>query len=77
MNIYPNPTNGVFHLSIRSGDLQSYRVKVVNLIGQTIADRMVPAHEDVRFDLSGNPKGVYFLQIENGSEMIIRRIVVQ
>lgn len=76
-SIYPNPTTGVFYLDIRTDDLQAYRVKVVNLIGQTVATELVPANTRTRFDLSTKPKGVYFVQVEVGNEQLIRRVIVQ
>lgn len=76
-SIYPNPTSGVFFLNLRTDDLQSYRVRVVNLIGQTVATETVQANTRVRFDLTTSPKGVYFVQIEAGAEQIVRRVILQ
>ncbi|RMG69494.1 MAG: T9SS C-terminal target domain-containing protein [Bacteroidetes bacterium] len=75
--VYPNPSTGIFYLNLRSDELRTYRVRVVNLIGQTIASEEVSSNTRTRFDLSAKPKGVYFVQIDTESEQIIRRVIIQ
>lgn len=75
--LYPNPSNGVFFLELDQDMPAQYDVKVVNLIGHTVAQQKVTNHERVRFDLNNVPKGVYFVHINDGKGKLIRRIVVQ
>ncbi|TAE58129.1 MAG: T9SS C-terminal target domain-containing protein [Bacteroidetes bacterium] len=77
ISLFPNPTNGVFYVDIRSAAESSVKVKVVNMIGQTLREAEASVGERLTFDMSNSPKGVYFLQIGEGSERLTRRIVVQ
>jgi hypothetical protein len=80
-SVYPNPTSGVFYLKIDSQPTSTYRVKVIDLIGKPLVEKTISANEDARFDLSGAPKGIYFVQITGGSgdrkNQIIQRVVIQ
>jgi hypothetical protein len=80
-SVYPNPTSGVFYLNIESEDQDSYRVKVIDLIGKPLVEKTISANEDARFDLSTAPKGIYFVQITGGKSdnknQIIQRVVIQ
>ncbi|MDX1908478.1 MAG: T9SS type A sorting domain-containing protein [Bacteroidia bacterium] len=76
-SVYPNPSNGLFNLEIQGNPGVTYQVKVVNLIGQTIAEQQVEPHTRTRFDLSNAPRGVYFIQISDGQEQLMRRVVLQ
>jgi hypothetical protein len=76
-SVFPNPTNGVFYLKIEDASQISYQVKVMDLIGKPIIQREITSTEDVRFDLSTSPKGIYFIQITRGQDQIIQRVVIQ
>lgn len=75
--VYPNPSNGLFHLNIKTDRNTTYEVKVVNLIGKTLIEKEVESNFETEFDLTTYPKGVYFLQISLDKKQIIKRIVVQ
>lgn len=69
VGIYPNPTQGAFHLAVDSpngstlGDVQ---VRITDLQGRTVITKDYQGqgqHFEADMDLSGNPKGVYFVQI--------------
>jgi len=78
LSVYPNPTSGTFFVQIADMDPQAnYQVKVVDLIGKVLIEREVTANERTRFDLSTAPKGIYFVQIIQGKEKTIKRVVVQ
>ena len=78
LSVYPNPTHGTFFVQIADLDTQAnYQVKVVDLIGKVLIEREISANERAQFDLSTAPKGIYFVQIIQGKEKIIKRVVVQ
>ncbi len=61
--VYPNPSDGVFHLTFADNAL--YTVKVYNILGDKIVEK-----NDVRgqylINIKGQPKGLYFIEVENG-----------
>jgi len=75
--VYPNPSNGVFTVEVNGEWGATYEVKVVNLIGQTMANKQVNAGETIDFSLGNVPKGVYFLQVNTEQQQSIKRIVIQ
>lgn len=75
--VYPNPTSGVFFLNIDSQFSESFEVKVVNLIGQPVDVREVATNQQTQFDLSGLPKGVYFVKITVDQQQVVKRIILQ
>ena len=76
-NIYPNPSNGIFYLELKAEESESFHVKVFNLIGRTILTEKIETNQEMRFDLSTQPKGVYFIQVESGKEQFIKRLVLR
>lgn len=75
--VYPNPTSGVFFLNIESQFSESFEVKVVNLIGQPVNIQEVTTNQQTQFDLSGLPKGVYFVKITVDQQQVVKRIILQ
>jgi len=72
--IYPNPNNGIFLLSTEAAkDLQ---VKVFNAIGMLLlADNI--NQDTYLFDLSAQPKGIYFVQLTQNGATITDKIIIQ
>lgn len=75
--VFPNPTSGVFFLNIDSQFSEAFEVKVVNLIGQPVKIQEVPTNQQTQFDLSGLPKGVYFVKIKVDQQQVVKRIILQ
>jgi glucose/arabinose dehydrogenase len=63
ISVYPNPTNGISHFSIRISQSQYVTLKIYDLHGvevATVVDDWRPAGEhEVRFDAGSLPPGVY------------------
>ncbi|MDX2285130.1 MAG: T9SS type A sorting domain-containing protein [Bacteroidia bacterium] len=76
-SVYPNPSNGVFSLEVKSSAQTSLDIRIVNLIGQTLYTQSVETNHPTRIDVSNLPKGVYFIKIGEGQDQSLRRIVIQ
>jgi hypothetical protein len=70
IQVYPNPSAGVFYLA--GNDLQS--IQVYNHVGALILNI---DHEENKVDLSQFANGVYHLKINAGGTSVRRSIVVQ
>lgn len=77
VQVYPNPSNGVFYVEVQETDLMQIEFKVVNLIGKTIKKETLEANQRLRIDLQNQPKGVYFVHLQAGNEIYMKRIVIQ
>jgi hypothetical protein len=67
VNIFPNPTNGVF--TITSERLKIEDLVIYNIKGQKIFS-LLPSANKASVDLSNKPKGVYFYRVQNGGKII-------
>jgi hypothetical protein len=69
LNVYPNPSNGVFNISNASG--AELNVIVINTLGQTIISKKISI-ESGTIDLSGYAKGVYYLKAGNKIVKVVK-----
>ena len=73
INVYPNPTDGV--LMVEMPAMQTSEYRVFNLTGQQILSGK--SSGTLRIDLSGQPKGVYVMQVVGGGRVVTKKIVVR
>jgi hypothetical protein len=82
MSIYPNPTNGTINIEYQ---LQLNEPQLLNLYLYDITGRLVKVLIDSEqhfsgryykvFDESSLPQGIYFYQLQVGSQKIIKKVV--
>ena len=67
VQIYPNPSEGVFYIELGSNQL--VQLEISNMTGQIIFQKMI--NGQATFDLTDEAAGIYFLrlQTENGSTL--------
>ena len=79
IEIYPNPSNGLFNLTIDGVD-GNLQVAVFNIHGQeTFSYNTYVREGDVhakQFDMSASPKGIYFIKVVNDDEVYLGKIMV-
>lgn len=64
IRVYPNPSNGIFSLSIQNDILhKSVTIQIYNIFGQKIYSNISQENE-LEIDLSGFPKGQYFIKVD-------------
>ncbi len=71
INIYPNPSNGVFNISIKNPESESYDLYVMDLLGRKIIERNITdLNKDYndKLDLSTLKAGVYYLKVVSEKE---------
>jgi hypothetical protein len=76
LQVYPNPTNGVF--SVKSGSLKykALEVSVMDISGKKILSRTCSGMDEYRFDISQETKGIYFIRINSDNSTQVRRIIL-
>jgi hypothetical protein len=67
VTVYPNPSDGVFTLSVVNTQVSDLNVQVTNLQGQTVYRNLVKSVMDYQenIDLTQFAKGMYFLKVNN------------
>ena len=71
--IYPNPSNGKFTISY-STNINS--IEVINTIGETIYHSVSNLQNKVEIDLSRFAKGIYFVKLDNGEQIMTEKIIL-
>ena len=80
LNIYPNPTSGIFNISFVSEDIDTFEITIFDAFGKIISqeDRQDFIGEYVKLvDLSNWPRGIYMVQIQTQDSFVSKRIVLQ
>jgi PKD repeat protein len=71
LSIFPNPTAGVFSISGFEGEAS---ISIFNAFGNEV--KQLTSTLPAEIDLSGNPKGVYFVRIDTGERIYHEKVVV-
>ena len=76
--IYPNPNNGEFSISI-NGSEADLNVVVFNVLGEKVYELKMKAEDGAKVDLTGMDKGLYIVQVldENLGEVVTRRMQIR
>lgn len=73
IHIFPNPSTGVIYVKSEIGI--SY-LQILNILGETSASFLFPEHKYFfEYDLSRNPKGMYFVRILNSNKNTITKTI--
>nr|NQU91379.1 T9SS type A sorting domain-containing protein [Bacteroidota bacterium] len=74
LSIYPNPSDGIFTISINGLD-QDINYVIVNARGQEVYEGTLLESQEI--DLSAEAKGVYFIKFMNENVLRIEKVVLK
>lgn len=74
INIYPNPSKGIFNLVFTNGEERVYSICIYNSLGELVY--YSNSFQSI-IDLSNKPNGVYIVVIKLDSKNITKNIVVE
>ncbi|MFH0866545.1 MAG: M43 family zinc metalloprotease [Bacteroidota bacterium] len=76
INIYPNPSGGLFHLMFELNQADDITVTVSDLIGNIIVKEEMQQQStfNIPIDLSEQSAGVYYVKIQTGSETVTQKL---
>lgn len=80
LNIYPNPSNGIFTLSVHNEDLsKAITLQLIDGIGKLIKEESFFGERLVqkKLDLSELENGVYLIRLKQADKTITKRIIIQ
>jgi len=80
LNVYPNPTSGLFTLNVNTTDVNELNIKVMNMHGQVVYaknnfDNISNVKEQI--NLSNNAKGIYFVTVTSDKGIVTHKVVVK
>lgn len=78
-NIYPNPSSGIFNLSLLAKSTDNIIVEIFNMLGQREFSTTVNdlKNSNYQLDLTSLPKGVYLIRLSNSMEEHTQKIQLQ
>ncbi|HUR30334.1 MAG TPA: T9SS type A sorting domain-containing protein, partial [Saprospiraceae bacterium] len=80
LQIYPNPTKGVFTISGDLHDPDQLSLKITNSLGQIVYNspqQNIEAKFAKVIDLKGIGNGIYYLQISLGEHMYVGKVMLE
>jgi hypothetical protein len=74
VQVYPNPSNGVFTVS--NNDAIEATVSVVDVIGRVVFVA-APSNENIQVDLSQELPGIYFVQVVRAGITTVEKVIIK
>lgn len=78
LRIYPNPAKSTITIDANLKKPVDFSVSVENIVGQSLisfkADASIRTHQ---VDVSSLPAGVYLLKVSDGSDQVVRRLIIE
>lgn len=76
--IYPNPSNGIFHIENSvSTATENTTLNIIDILGRTILTKTYNGSAPETIDLSNNSNGLYFIQLQNQNQFKNFKILKQ
>lgn len=78
-SVFPNPNDGNFNLNLNSNTPKTYNLIVRNTLGQVVYEDNLSVNGQKRQEigLAGMDKGMYFISLTNGSERLVKKLIVK
>lgn len=80
LNLFPIPANEVLNVSYESTSESVFSVRLINMLGKEIlikSGTSVSGNNQTEVDLDGITPGVYFLEVVNGSDKKIEKVIIE
>jgi len=79
IEVYPNPGNGIFHISLnQNAVLDDYHLEIYNVMGELVkAQSLNQNRTGPDVDLTSQPDGIYFVELTLNEKVYMSKIVIQ
>jgi poly(beta-D-mannuronate) lyase len=78
VNLYPNPTKGIFEINMPSVSQQEVNISVYDMHGRKVSEKVYDVTDGkVQLDLVDQPTGVYFVKLTTNGTAKAYRVVKQ
>lgn len=76
--VYPNPTNGSFHISIKELKGKNAQINVLDMSGRLLHQQNISTSGNIESEIDLNlASGIYLLQVNTDKENLRRKLVVE
>lgn len=76
LQLYPNPNNGKFLLTLNDNASETMKISVSNILGETIFFSERNAGKVNELDLSAMSEGTYFVQVKTSGKNYVEKIII-
>lgn len=76
MNIYPNPSSGLFTLDLRKNNSPAH-VRIYNMLGEEVWKLNTGRRNKIAVDLRSHPAGVYYLKVSTNEKITTKKIIIE
>ncbi len=78
-SIYPNPTNGIVNIFLKNEISANTGIVVSSINGRVVLSKNYNTtnRKNISIDLTGNAKGVYFVNIKSGGKVSSEKIILK
>ena len=80
LNIKPNPTDGIFNISMTTENISEMEISILNVNGQVIETRNfenIGNKFNQAFDLQHLSNGIYFIRVNTNKDLITKKLIKQ
>jgi len=79
ISVYPNPSSGIITINIDkiNEQMSDRKIEIYNAIGEKVYIAKLEQQTSIEVDLSNFYKGIYFVKLDNGTEIYNTKIIVQ
>lgn len=76
LQIYPNPSNGLFSLNYNQGESLSYRV--FDILGKEVISNVIlrDTSSEHQIDMQSFSSGMYLISITQGNKQIVKKLII-
>jgi len=76
LNIYPNPTAGIFQINYSSAEKNKLQLNIIDSKGKTIFTETFQGDYNKVIDLGRKAKGIYLIEIVSDKKRVTKRVVL-
>lgn len=77
IEIFPNPSNGIFTIRSLTSNSEEQYLEVYNMLGAKIHSSSKSKLAAYTIDLSNQSKGIYFVKVFRGEKCVTKKIIVE
>lgn len=75
INIYPNPTTGIFSIELSDNQSGIVKIQIVNIMGKTVFEQENFKGREI--SLSNTPAGIYFVRVTLQNQVLTQKIIIK
>ena len=80
LEIFPNPSNGIFNVTFYSNEIEDYKISIKNLVGQEISSiklTNVIGEINKKIDMENLSSSVYIIELSNNNYSITKNLIIR